>query len=127
MIARTKKYIQDIKLEWGKVSKPQWKDVQGNTIVVIVACAIIGIFLWLVDGNTTYPKWLSIHGMILLVGIVLVAPLIVKRYTPRWQLTIPIALIPLIVVLCYHFVFNSPEPIRGFGLSLLRSWFIQTN
>jgi preprotein translocase SecE subunit len=124
MIARIKKFLRDIQLEWGKVSKPKRKDVQGNTLVVIVACAILGIFLWLVDGNTVYPGWVSIHGIILLVGIVVCVPLIAKRFTPKWKIAIPIALIPLIIVLFSHFVLGYP--IKGFGLAFLRSLFIRT-
>jgi preprotein translocase SecE subunit len=124
MIARTKKYIREIKLEWDKVSKPEWKDVQGNTLVVIVACGLLGLFLWAVDGNTEYPEWFSIHGMIVIIGIVLIVSWIVRRYTLKWKLAIPISLIPLILVLFSQFVLN--QSIQGFGLALLRSLFIRT-
>ncbi len=70
MIARIKKLLRDMQVEWGKVSKPDRKTVQGNTLVVVVACLILGVFLGIVDGNTEYPTWISIHGIILLAGIV---------------------------------------------------------
>jgi len=57
MIAKTKQYIQDIRAEWTRVSKPEWKDVQGNSFVVIVATLILAIFLWLADGADKLPHW----------------------------------------------------------------------
>jgi preprotein translocase SecE subunit len=125
MIARIKKFYREIKLEWSKVSKPDWKDVRGNTLVVIVACAIIGVFLWFVDGGVGAPEWISIHGIIMLAGILVVVPLIARRYTPKWKLAIPIAAIPSIVVLFSYFVLKQ-DSLRGFGLALLRSWFIRS-
>jgi len=106
------------------VSKPDRKDVQGNTVVVVVACIVLGIFLWLVDGSTGSPQWVSIHGFAILVGILVAAPLIAKRYTPQWKLAIPIAALPLVVVLLSVLVFKQ-ESFTGFGLALLRSWFIR--
>ena len=127
MIARIKKYIREIQLEWEKVSKPKWKEVQGNTLVVIVACVILGVFLWLVDGNTRYPKWsdgvqIEWRGTILLIALIPAVPLIARRYTPKWIMTIPFAFIPLVIVLILHFV--SDEPIAGFGVAWLRDLFI---
>ena len=78
MITRIKTFIRDIRAEWDKVSKPDRKEVQGNTLVVIVACAILGLFLWLVDGNTEYPGWVSIHGIILLIAIIVCVTVIAK-------------------------------------------------
>lgn len=124
MIERIKKYLRDIRLEWSKVSKPERKDVQGNTLVVIVACMIIGVFLWLVDGNTEFPEWISIHGIILLLGILVGAPLILKRFRPQWKIAIPIAAIPAVIVAVSYFVFKE-DSIAGFGLALLRSWFVR--
>ena len=125
MIARIRKYLREIKLEWSKVSKPERKDIQGNTLVVIVACAIVGVFLWAVDGNTGYPEWLSIPGIILLIGIIVLVPWIAKRFTPKWKLAVPISLIPLAIVMFSHYVLGK-QSIAGFGLALLRSLFIRT-
>lgn len=124
MITRIKTFIRNIRAEWDKVSKPDRKEVQGNTLVVIVACVILGIFLWIVDGNTEYPGWVSIHGIILLVGIIVCVTVIAKHYTPRWQIAFLISLIPLIVVAASYFALNYS--IEGFGLALLRSLFIRT-
>jgi len=57
MIARIKKYVKGILLEWDKVSKPDWKQVKANTLVVVVATLILGIYLWIIDGNQDYPIW----------------------------------------------------------------------
>ena len=124
MITRIKTFIRDIRAEWDKVSKPDRKEVQGNTLVVIVACAILGLFLWIVDGNTEYPGWVSIHGIILLVAIVACVTVVAKRNTPRWQLAFLVSLIPLIIVAVAYFVLNYS--IEGFGFALLRSLFIRT-
>ncbi len=124
MIKRIKTFLRDIQTEWGKVSKPDRKEVQGNTLVVIVACAVLGIFLWIVDGNTEYPGWVSIHGIILLLGIIVCITVMAKRYTPRWQIAFLISLIPLIVVAVSYVVLDYS--IAGFGLALLRSLFIRT-
>lgn len=126
MIGRVKKYLQEIRIEWEKVSKPDWKDVRGNTLVVIVACAILGFFLWLVDGNAAYPNWTSEIGLVLLIVLVLIVPFILRRYTPKWKLSIPILILPLVIVAFFYF---DPDPnrgdIKGFGLSLLRDLFIR--
>ncbi|HEX29962.1 preprotein translocase subunit SecE [Candidatus Poribacteria bacterium] len=49
MIERLKRYLKEVKLEWGKVSKPTYKDIWGSTVVVIVAVAIVAVYLWIVD------------------------------------------------------------------------------
>ncbi len=49
MIERLKRYLKEVKLEWGKVSKPTYKDIWGSTVVVIVAVAIVAVYLWVVD------------------------------------------------------------------------------
>ena len=124
MITRTKTFIRDIRAEWDKVSKPDRKEVQGNTLVVIVACALLGVFLWMVDGNTAYPGWVSIHGMILLLGIIVCVTMIARRSMPRWHLAFLVSLIPLIIVAVAYVVLDYS--IQGFGLALLRSLFIKT-
>ena len=124
MIARTKTFIRDIRAEWDKVSKPDRKEVQGNTLVVIVACAILGVFLWLVDGNTEYPGWVSIHGIIVLIGIVVGVTMVARRFTPRWYIAFLVSLIPLIVVAVAYFVLDYSA--SGFGFALLRSLFLRT-
>jgi preprotein translocase SecE subunit len=123
MIARVKKYFQEIRIEWEKVSKPDWKDVRGNTFIVIVACAILGFFLWLVDGNAAYPTWTSELGLILLIVIIPIIPLIAKRFTSKWKVSIPIVILPLAIAVCFRFILE--QEIQGFGLSLLRDLFIR--
>lgn len=49
MIKRIKKYLKEVRLEWGKVTKPKWDEVQGRTGVVLVGVAILAVFLWIVD------------------------------------------------------------------------------
>lgn len=124
MITRIKTFIRDIRAEWDKVSKPDRKEVQGNTLVVIVACAILGVFLWLVDGNTEYPGWISITGVVVLIGIVVCVTMIARRFTPRWYIAFLVSLIPLIVVAAAYFGLDYSA--SGFGFALLRSLFLRT-
>ena len=124
MINRIKKYIRDIQLEWQKVSKPDWKSVQGNTLVVIVACLILGVFLWLVDGTADFPDWVSAYGIILLVVVIpLCVYFITRNQMSQWKIATLISFSPLAIVLILRFVFDySPH---GFGMVLLRSLFLR--
>ena len=124
MITRIKTFLRDIQAEWGKVSKPDRKEVQGNTLVVIVACAILGIFLWIVDGNTEYPIWGSAYGIVLLVAIVVCVTVVARRSTPRWYIAFLVSLIPLIVVAVAYF--GLDYSVEGFGFALLRRLFLRT-
>jgi preprotein translocase SecE subunit len=123
MIAQIKKYVQETQLEWQKVSKPDRKEVQSNTLVVLVACACLGLFLWVVDGNTTYPAWVSLHGAVLVVLLTLVVFLAARAIMQRWRMALLISIIPLVVVLIFEYVFDYS--LEGFGMSLLRSLFIR--
>ena len=124
MIARTKKYIQEIQLEWQKVSKPDWKDVRGNTTVVLIACAILAVFLWLVDGQKTFPDWLEIYGIFLLVVVIpLCVYFITRNLTPLWKIITLASFAPLAIVLIVYFAFNYP--VQGFGMALLRGLFLR--
>jgi preprotein translocase SecE subunit len=49
MFKRVRKYLKEVKLEWGKVSKPSYKDIWGSTVVVIVAVTVVATYLWVVD------------------------------------------------------------------------------
>jgi preprotein translocase SecE subunit len=123
MIARIRKYFREIRLEWEKVSKPDWKDVRGNTLVVIVACAMIGLYLWIIDGNPDYPNWTSELGIALLAVLIPIVVLIAKRYTPKWKISIPISIVPLAIAMFFRF--GLEESVKGFGLALLRDLFIR--
>lgn len=123
MIAQIKKYFQETQLEWQKVSKPDRKEVQSNTLVVLIACACLGLFLWLVDGNSTFPDWRSLHGAAMMVPLVIAVFLISRAILQRWRVALLISLVPLVVALLFRFVFN--HPLEGFGMALLRSLFIR--
>lgn len=49
MIKRIKKYLKEVRFEWGKVTKPTWSEVQGRTGVVLVGTGILAFFLWVID------------------------------------------------------------------------------
>ena len=123
MIAQIKKYFQETQLEWQKVSKPDRKEVQSNTLVVLVACACLGLFLWLVDGNSIYPDWRSLHGAVMMVPLVIAVFLISKAILQRWRAALLISMVPVAVALIFKFVFKLP--LEGFGMALLRSLFIR--
>ena len=123
MIAQIKKYFQETQLEWQKVSKPDRKEVQSNTLVVLVVCACLGLFLWLVDGNTTYPAWVSLHGAVVVVLFTIAVFLISRAIIQRWRMALLISIVPLVVVLIFEYVFDYS--LEGFGMALLRSLFIR--
>ena len=145
MIARLKNYIQGISLEWQKVSKPDAKEVQGSTITVIVASALLGLFIGLVDGNSALPKWNSPLSWVILVAL----PILVFFFVRSWEnqpqssreantasddsffgneqnrklIATAIACIPLIAVLVSQYVLNTS--LQGFGMAFLRTLFIR--
>ena len=131
MIARIKKYVREIFLEWEKVSKPDWKQVKANTLVVVVATLILGVYIALVDGNKDFPVWVTSDvifgpGLILLF-VLLIAPLswFVRRFTSRWEILIPISIAPLLITLTLHYIVMPSDPVSGFGISWIRELFMK--
>ena len=145
MITRLKNYIQGIHLEWQKVSKPDIKEVQGSTITVIVASALLGLFIGLVDGNSAFPKWSSPISWVVLIAI----PILVFFFLKSWEnqpkssreakdssddslfgnernrkfVGTAIASIPLIAVVVSQYLLNTS--LEGFGMAFLRTLFIR--
>ena len=145
MITRLKKYIQGINLEWQKVSKPDMREVQGSTVTVIVASALLGLFIGLVDGNSAFPKWSSPLSWIFLAAF----PIVVFFFVRTWEnqpqssreaktapdtsffgseqnrkvIAASIACIPLIAVLVSQYALNTS--LEGFGMAFLRTLFIR--
>ena len=126
MIARIKNYIQNIVLEWQKVSKPDADQVRGSTIVVLIASGLLGLFLWLVDGSSVRPKWTWPVNLILIIIPVSVYVLGKGLENRRIHVT-AVASIPLIVVLISTYVLGLDDPLRGFGMSFLRELFLSGN
>ena len=124
MIARIKNYIQNILLEWQKVSKPDWEQVRGSTIVVLIACGILGAFIWLVDGSEASPTW-EWPANLLLLAIPIVVFFIGKGLENRQLIVTAIACIPLAVALISQFIIKPAEPLAGFGMSFLRNIFLR--
>ena len=42
-------FFRDYKSEVKKIVWPNWKDVIKNTVIVLIMCLIIGVFIWLLD------------------------------------------------------------------------------
>ncbi len=137
MITRLKKYLQGIHLEWQKVTKPDMKEVQGSTITVIVASALLGLYIGIIDGNSAFPKWKSPLSWIFLVALPIVVFLIVKSWENqsdrdaedsidrnRKVIAAAVASIPLIAVLVSQYVLNTS--LEGFGMAFLRTLFIRS-
>ena len=72
-------------LEWQKVTKPDMKEVQGSTITVIVATALLGLYIGIVDGNPVFPKWESPLSWIFLVALPIGVFFIVKSWEDHSQ------------------------------------------
>jgi preprotein translocase SecE subunit len=49
MISKIKRYFTEVKVEWGKVTKPPYNEVWGSTGVVIVSTAILAFYLGFID------------------------------------------------------------------------------
>ena len=140
MIARFKNYIQGITQEWQRVSKPDAKEVQGSTITVIVASALLGLFIGIVDGNPAFPRWGNPLGWVFLVILPIAVFFIVRSWENQPQssreselsdgnegsrkiFAAAIACIPLIAVVVSQYVLDSP--LEGFGMAFLRALFIR--
>ena len=139
MITRLKKYLQGIHLEWQKVTKPDMKEVQGSTITVLVASALLGLYIGVIDGNSAFPKWESPLSWIFLAALPVVVFLIVKSWENQPQsdrdaeaaidknrkvVAAAVACIPLIAVLVSQYVLNTS--LEGFGMAFLRTLFIRS-
>ncbi len=123
MITKIKTYIQNIILEWQKVSKPDWEQVRGSTIVVLIASAMLGVFIWLVDGNTASPIWnwpRELFLVLIPIGVFILG----KGLENRRLLATGIALLPLVVVLVNNYLLNQAG-LKGFGMSFLRNIFLR--
>ena len=125
MIKRIKQYIQNILLEWQKVSKPDAEQVRGSTIAVLVATALLGLYIWLVDGSGSYPTWDSPLTLLLLILIPLgVFFMGEDALANRRFLITAIACIPLIIVIINNYALKLSH-LEGFGMSFLRHLFIR--
>ena len=139
MITRLKKYLQGIHLEWQKVTKPDMKEVQGSTITVIVASALLGLYIGIIDGNPAFPRWNNPLSWLVLAALPVVVFLIVKSWEDhsrsdrdpeaaidgnRKIIAAAVASIPLIAVLVSHYVLNTS--LEGFGMTFLRTLFIRS-
>ncbi|MYF99472.1 preprotein translocase subunit SecE [Candidatus Poribacteria bacterium] len=126
MIKRIKNYIQNIMLEWQKVTKPDAEQVRGSTIVVLIASAMLGVFIWLVDGSPANPVWTWPANIVLIA--IPIAVFVLGRDSDSRRLHITaIACVPLVVVLVSTYVLNLDEPLKGFGMSFLRELFLSGN
>ena len=110
-------------MEWQRVSKPDAKEVQGSTITVLVASALLGLFIWLVDGNAVYPKWDDIFGLILLVALPIAVFSVVRDWESRRLIATVVACVPLVVALVSQYVLKTS--LEGFGMAFLRALFIR--
>ncbi len=49
MFNRTRDYLKDVRAEFDKVTWPNWEELKGQTIVVLVVSLILSIFIYAVD------------------------------------------------------------------------------
>jgi len=49
MFNRTREYLKDVRAEFDKVSWPNWEELKGQTIVVLVVSLILSLFIYAVD------------------------------------------------------------------------------
>lgn len=139
MITRLKKYFQGIHLEWQKVSKPDVREVQGSTITVIVATALLGLYIGIIDGNPAFPQWNNPLSWVSLLALPILVFFIVKSWedhsrtgrdpeavinSNRKVIAAAVAAIPLIAVLVSQYALNNT--LEGFGMAFLRTLFIRS-
>lgn len=126
MIARIKNYLHGINLEWQKVSKPDAKEVQGSTITVIVGCALLTLFIFLIDGNAGAPAWSNPIFLLLLIALPVAVFSVTRTWEMRRTLATVVACAPLALVLVSQFALGLADPFgSGFGLAFLRALFIR--
>ncbi len=123
MIARIKTYIQNILIEWQKVSKPDLEQVRGSTIVVLIASAMLGVFIWLVDGNSASPTW-GWPSELFLVLIPIVVFYLGKGLENKRLLATAAAFLPLVIILVNNYLLKQ-DGLEGFGMSFLRNIFLR--
>lgn len=140
MITRLKNYLRGISQEWQRVSKPDAKEVQGSTITVIIASALLGLFIGIVDGNSAFPDWNNPLGIAFLIALPIAVFFIVRSWENQPQsvretrsadenegnrkvIATAVACFPLIAVLVSQYVFESG--LEGFGMAFLRTLFIR--
>ena len=139
MITRLKKYLQGIHLEWQKVTKPDMKEVQGSTITVIVATALLGLYIGIIDGNPKFPPWEHPLSWLFLAALPVIVFLIVKSWEDHSQsernpeavipsnrkvIAAAVAAIPIIAVIVSQYALNNT--LEGFGMAFLRTLFIRS-
>jgi preprotein translocase subunit SecE len=49
MFNRTREYLRDVRAEFDKVTWPNWEELKGQTIVVLVVSLILALFIYGVD------------------------------------------------------------------------------
>ena len=115
------------------------KEVQGSTITVIIASALLGLYIGVIDGNSAHPSWASPLSWIFLIALPIAVFFIVKSWEAQPQnerdaedavdrnrkvLAAAVAGIPLIVVLVSQYALNTS--LEGFGMAFLRTLFIRS-
>ena len=59
---RVKGFYQDVRTEMKKVWSPSLKEVQANTIVVLIAVALFAFYFWVIDGVINYGMTALLHA-----------------------------------------------------------------
>ncbi|HNX42572.1 MAG TPA: preprotein translocase subunit SecE [Candidatus Aminicenantes bacterium] len=49
MLTKIKTFLSDVRSEVKKVTWPSLKEVQGTTILVVIAVVFFGFYLWILD------------------------------------------------------------------------------
>jgi len=54
MVTSIKEFSNDVVKEMKKVSWPNKEQLKESTIVVVVTCAVISVFVWFIDTGMTF-------------------------------------------------------------------------
>ena len=54
LIAKTKKFLREVKIEMSKVTWPSWDELKGSTVLVIIVSAFFSIYVGVLDLLLSY-------------------------------------------------------------------------
>jgi preprotein translocase subunit SecE len=57
-VENSKKFLKEVKSEMSKVTWPNWKELKGSTILVIIVSIFFAIYIGLIDFVLTYARGL---------------------------------------------------------------------
>jgi len=54
LIAKTQKFLREVKIEMNKVTWPSWLELKGSTLLVIVVSVFFAVYIGIIDLVMSY-------------------------------------------------------------------------